>query len=494
MESAFNSFRAEVSPLIIPVLRAPAGFASLIVPNFPPLFADFGGKLFTLLWRGSRDGFSASNFHGHCDGHANTLTLILDTNGNIFGGFTPAAWESGDWHPKEDPSLRSFVFTLKNPHNVAARKFKLKPEEKDRAIRCSSTCGPHFGDIFVHSNGRFGGTTLFFGTSYTNDTEMDGISLFTGSGNFHVREIEVFEVGAGLEPATKSATPEGAVVDERDFEENDGVVRRISTGGRCMSIQCRTCFKPDTARAIVAHRVAVVLTLRRHPAIIGLVGVAPALVRKPHIAEFFMELMPVSLEDLVRGGADPTVRAKWAVGIALGMRYAHAKRVVHSTLSPRRVLLDGRGEPKIGEFQAPADRCESLDDSIPDPSVFQYFAPEFREGAWGDVDLPFDVYSYGIMLWEIITGIAPFQRTRGLARYLFLEKIRRGLRPDVTALAPWIATFLRRLWEDSLEMRPTFADILDELAAHEYAILPSVDTAAVEEYRNRIEAVEAALR
>jgi hypothetical protein len=34
------------------------------------------------------------NFHSRCDGHANTLTVILHTKGNIFGGSTPVEWES----------------------------------------------------------------------------------------------------------------------------------------------------------------------------------------------------------------------------------------------------------------------------------------------------------------------------------------------------------------------------------------------------------------
>jgi hypothetical protein len=41
------------------------------------------------------DAFRANQFHRRCDGHANTLTVILDTKGNIFGGFTPVEWESG---------------------------------------------------------------------------------------------------------------------------------------------------------------------------------------------------------------------------------------------------------------------------------------------------------------------------------------------------------------------------------------------------------------
>jgi hypothetical protein len=46
-------------------------------------------KRWALLWRGSRDGFTAREFHFRCGGRANILTLIRDTNGNILGGFTP---------------------------------------------------------------------------------------------------------------------------------------------------------------------------------------------------------------------------------------------------------------------------------------------------------------------------------------------------------------------------------------------------------------------
>jgi hypothetical protein len=75
---------ASTSPPAVP--PPPAGFASLIVADFPALFAEFGGKRFRLLWRGSRDGFRAGDFHGRCDGNANPLTLILDTGGEHFRG------------------------------------------------------------------------------------------------------------------------------------------------------------------------------------------------------------------------------------------------------------------------------------------------------------------------------------------------------------------------------------------------------------------------
>jgi hypothetical protein len=86
---------------------APAKLESLIISDFPAIFAEFRGKQFQNLWRGGRDDFSASPFHARCDGHANTLTVILDTKANIFGGFTPLVWESLSgwaWKVRKEPT------------------------------------------------------------------------------------------------------------------------------------------------------------------------------------------------------------------------------------------------------------------------------------------------------------------------------------------------------------------------------------------------------
>jgi hypothetical protein len=187
-------------------LFPPPLFDSRIISAIPEILAEFREKQFSVLWRGSRDGFGASAFHGGCDGHANTLTLILDTEENIFGGFTPVEWESRVWNGKDDDednvfkvddSQKSFVFTLKNPHNFPARKFALKADEKDRAIGCDSKCGPVFGGGFGVSDNCNTNTQSYavvFGVCYINDTGLDGETFFTGSTNFKVKEIEVFEI------------------------------------------------------------------------------------------------------------------------------------------------------------------------------------------------------------------------------------------------------------------------------------------------------------
>jgi hypothetical protein len=186
----------------------PPRFDSRIFRNFPVIFANLEWKQCSLLWRGSRDGFGSKDFHRRCDDHANTLTVILDTKGNIFGGFTPLTWNS--WvsnrrqpdeskYKKRDSNMKSFLFTLKNPHNIPPRRFALKFREKDQAISCYSERGPCFGygppDLMIYdecNTVHYNCTSL--GGTYINDTGLSNNIVFTGSGGFQVEDIEVFKI------------------------------------------------------------------------------------------------------------------------------------------------------------------------------------------------------------------------------------------------------------------------------------------------------------
>jgi hypothetical protein len=187
---------------------------SLIITDFPEIFREFQEKKFTLLWRGTRDGFRLREFHYRCDEHPNTLVVVMDLNGNVFGGFTRCEWEppvvSDDWFPqydgddhgwifqKADPM--NFLFTLKNPHNFPAKRFKPHPGRHGMGlVYCSREDGPCFGiekypgfDLCI---GEGWICAPGFGTSYLNDTGLDGPTFFTGSLEFcQLKEIEVFEM------------------------------------------------------------------------------------------------------------------------------------------------------------------------------------------------------------------------------------------------------------------------------------------------------------
>ena len=92
-----------------------------------------GTKNFELLYRGSRDGFSVSNFHRLCDNKGKTLVLIKNTSGHVFGGFASVPWtNSSSCSGKQAPG--SFLFTLTNMHGIQPTKFPLKNENDEKAV------------------------------------------------------------------------------------------------------------------------------------------------------------------------------------------------------------------------------------------------------------------------------------------------------------------------------------------------------------------------
>jgi hypothetical protein len=182
---------------------------SKILQTFPGIFEEFRYCTFQLLWRGTRDGFRAREFHMRCDGRGNTLTLIRDRNRNIFGGFTPVEWEAREWNGrndiddnrwKSDRSLKSFLFTICNPRQVPPRRFPLRADKKDYAIYCSASNGPRFGGgsngivIADDCHANMGSFTGDFGETYTNDSIQNPVVFFAGAKYFCVDEIEVFEI------------------------------------------------------------------------------------------------------------------------------------------------------------------------------------------------------------------------------------------------------------------------------------------------------------
>jgi hypothetical protein len=150
----------------------------------------------SLLYRGTRDGFGAKDFHSRCDDHSNTLTIFkAKESGFIFGGFTSVSWDSSSYYKSD---RNAFLFSLTNKDNQPL-KMKVNPNQHQYAIGCHSEWGPIFGyDIFIANNAN---TTM---DSYSNLGDCykhpqyaygtnEAKSFLSGSRDFLFDEIEVYE-------------------------------------------------------------------------------------------------------------------------------------------------------------------------------------------------------------------------------------------------------------------------------------------------------------
>jgi hypothetical protein len=156
---------------------------------------EFYGKenqTWQLVYKGTRDGFSSTDFHRCCDKKGATLTVIQSTSGYLFGGYTSIKWESHeDFQWSVD--MNAFLFTLTNPNKISPTKYRINTDGRN-AIGCKESVGPTFGkwDMCIHSNSNENGrSSILFPSNYIDSTGK-GRLTFTGSHYFTVADIEVY--------------------------------------------------------------------------------------------------------------------------------------------------------------------------------------------------------------------------------------------------------------------------------------------------------------
>ena len=159
-----------------------------IQQNLEGLLSD-DHKIGQLLYRGSRDGFKAQDFHEKCDRQGKTLVVVRSQKGNIFGGFSDIEWRSRN-HKVHDTARKSFLFVVRD-HDKTVVKLPMR-EEKTKEIQDFSTEGPTFGssDLRIENNCNI---ISSFARPITYEKHPDYEYFDQGDDHyFMVQEIEVF--------------------------------------------------------------------------------------------------------------------------------------------------------------------------------------------------------------------------------------------------------------------------------------------------------------
>ena len=149
---------------------------------------------------------------------------------------------------------------------------------------------------------------------------------------------------------------------------------------------------------------------------------------------------PLGLNETMRVGA----------GTAAGIDALHAAGIVHRDIKPANVLLDGDGTPFISDFGLAKDGQDS-DLTRPGQALgsLDYMSPEQIRGE--QVSPASDLYSFGCVLWECLTGRTPFGGQPSM-RVLFAHLQEEP--PDLTELRPEISTATARAITRSLAKEP----------------------------------------
>src|SRR6266849_333035 len=139
--------------------------------------------------------------------------------------------------------------------------------------------------------------------------------------------------------------------------------------------------------------------------------------------------------------------------VARAVQYAHAHGILHRDLKPGNILLDGRGEPLVSDFglakwlDTPSDLTQTL-------TIFGtpgYIAPEQAKGSASKLTTAADIYSLGAILFNLLTGRAPFLGEHALA---VIQQAAEKPAPKLRSLTPTLDHDLETICAKCLEREP----------------------------------------
>ena len=198
------------------------------------------------------------------------------------------------------------------------------------------------------------------------------------------------------------------------------------------------------------QREAEVSGLLNHPGIVAIYDVGEVEGQGPFLAMEFVPGRP--LDGIIKNGPALSTKEKLrlAVGLAEALDHAHAKGIVHRDVKPGNVMVGEDGRPKLMDFGIAKREDASLTQTGTFLGTPSYASPEqIREGR---VDNRSDIFSFGVLVFELMSGQSPFPGTSiNTILYRIVNEPPVEVQPPVLGVLPegW-----RRVFDKVLAKRP----------------------------------------
>jgi beta-lactam-binding protein with PASTA domain/predicted Ser/Thr protein kinase len=185
-----------------------------------------------------------------------------------------------------------------------------------------------------------------------------------------------------------------------------------------------------------------------------------------------------SLKAIVRedGALPATTTIDIVIQILRAARFAHSRGVIHRDLKPHNVILDEEGRARVTDFGIARAGASDMTLTGSIMGTAQYLSPEQAQGH--PVSGASDLYSVGVILYELLTGVVPFEGESAVA--IAFKQVSAAPRPPSElnpAVTPTLdAVVLRSLAKDPNE-RYADADELIAALQHERDALPAFSDA-----------------
>ncbi|CAN5348365.1 Stk1 family PASTA domain-containing Ser/Thr kinase [soil metagenome] len=210
-----------------------------------------------------------------------------------------------------------------------------------------------------------------------------------------------------------------------------------------------------------------------HPTIVRVFDAGEETVRDPSGHEIQVPFIVMEhvdgrlLKDIVADGPlDAAEAVRIVDGILIALEYSHRAGVVHRDIKPGNVMFSSSGQVKVMDFgiaRAISDSSATIAQTSAILGTAQYFSPEQARGE--AVDARTDLYSTGVVLYELLTGRPPFQGETAVATaYQHVSEAPTAPNLINPAVSPALnAVVMRSLAKDRTERYQTAADFRADL-------------------------------
>jgi serine/threonine protein kinase len=171
-------------------------------------------------------------------------------------------------------------------------------------------------------------------------------------------------------------------------------------------------------------------------------------------------------------------KVKSIAGIVLGMKFIHSKGLIHRDLKPENILFDDDLRIRIADFGS--SRIFEVDVTLTGGGTPLYMAPEVPTHHYNE---KVDVYSFGLVLYEIIVGDGLFSGP-GDKMKLFLD-LQKGWRPIIPDKTESVSRkLIESCWSENPGNRPSFDEIWISMEKCNFRLLPGVKKSDIEGFLN----------